>query len=178
VSPEPPSTFQLEDGRLVQVRPIQPEDAPLIQALVGRLSPESSYLRFHEYLQRLSEKQLYDFTQLDYDTRMAYVAALPGQDGDQIIAVARYAALPPGPLPDPKKAEVAIVVEDAFQMQGLGFYLLKRLTLYAREHEFQTFIGTIHPTNQRILEIIQETGLRFSRHFTDGVWEVEIDLSR
>lgn len=176
-----PSTFQLEDGTVVQVRPVREDDAARIQALVGRLSPESSYLRFHELVRQLSEQTLYEFTHLDYHHRMALAAALPEDGDERLLGVARYSTGRPTDNHsdiDSGRAEVGVVVEDGYQAQGLGFYLLRELTRYARRHGIHTFVGTISPTNDRILEIIAQTGLQFTRSFVDGVWEVEISLRR
>lgn len=176
------SSFNLADGRSVTVRPVHPDDGERIQALIARLSPQSSYFRFLEIVQRLSEKQLYEFTHLDYQARMAYVATLPPAEPapgetEEIIAVARYVLLPSAP-DAPSRAEVGIVVEDGYQRQGLGRHLLRRLAVYARQQGIQAFTGTIHPTNERILEIIKDTGLAFTRRYVDGAWEVNISLER
>lgn len=181
MEPYQPTTFQLKDGTVVQVRAVREDDAPRIQALVGRLSPESSYLRFHEPVRQLPESTLYEFTHLDYHQHMALAAALPEDDDECLLAVARYSTGRPSNETDPAgsgRAEVGVVVEDSYQRQGLGFFLLRELTLYARQHGIHTFIGTISPTNDRILEIIAETGLQYTRRFVEGVWEVEIYLRR
>jgi RimJ/RimL family protein N-acetyltransferase len=174
-------SFTLSDGRIVTIRPVRPDDGARIQALVARLSPQSSYFRFLEVVQRLSDKQLHEFTHLDYATRMAFVAVLPPTDltagEQQIIAVARYVRQPAIPG-EPPRAEVGIVVEDAYQGQGLGSRLLRHLTIYARRQGIQAFTGTVHPTNERILEIIKDTGLEFTRHYAEGAWEVTIYLVR
>lgn len=175
MDPYQPTTYQLEDGTLIQVRPVREEDAPRIQALVGRLSPESSYLRFHEPLRQLPQQTLYEFTHLDYHQRMALAAVLPEGSDERLVAVARYST---GQPVETGRAEVGVVVEDGYQGQGLGFYLLRELTIYARRHGIHTFTGTISPSNNRILEIIAETGLQFKRTFVEGVWEVEINLRR
>jgi acetyltransferase len=175
MQPYPMITYTLKDGQVVTIRPIRPDDGPRIQALVKRLSPQTSYLRFHEYVQTLSDRQVYDFTHLDYEARMALVAALPESGSDnpdeRLIGVARYAMVPPS-----DKAEVGVVVEDAFQSQGLGKFLLKCLGEYALERGIHTFTGAIQTTNQQILDIIQSMGLPFTRKYVDGVWAVEIDL--
>lgn len=176
-----PTSYTLEEGTTVQVRPVREDDADRIQALVGRLSPQSSYLRFHEPIRQLPERTLYEFTHLDYHQRMALAAALPEGDDERLIGVARYStgsAEDAGNPADSGRAEVGVVVEDGYQGQGLGFYLLRQLTIYARRHGIHTFIGTISPTNERILEIIAETGLQYTRRFEDGAWEVEISLRR
>jgi RimJ/RimL family protein N-acetyltransferase len=186
MDPYQPTTYQLEDGTTVQVRAVREDDADRIQALVGRLSPQSSYLRFHEPVKQLTERILYEFTHLDYHQSMALAAALPEGDDERLLGVARYSTGRPaedlsGAATSPKnsgRAEVGVVVEDGYQGQGLGFFLLRELTIYARRHGIHTFTGTISPTNERILDLIADTGLQYTQHYVEGIWEVEIYLSR
>jgi acetyltransferase len=168
------STYTLHDGRVVSIRPVQPDDGPRLQALVRRLSPESRFFRFMEYLKELSAAQAAVFTNLDYHQRMALAAVIEQGGEEQVIAVARYALQPGG---EPGRAEVGVVVEDAYQSLGLGTHLLAQLTIYARQHGIHTFIASIYPTNERILKFIQQSGLKFKRRFVEGAWEVSILLT-
>src|SRR5215212_10690632 len=79
----------LADGTQVQVREIQPEDAPALQRLVGRLSEQSIYLRFFGPMDKLSDKKARYFAEVDGEDQYALVALDPQDDGE-IVAVARY----------------------------------------------------------------------------------------
>ncbi len=164
----------LRDGTVVTIRPVQPDDGPRLQALVRRLSPESRFLRFMEYVKELSPAQAARLTDLDYHQRMALAAVIEQGGEERVIAVARYAA-PAGN--DPGRAEVGVVVEDAYQGLGLGSHLLAQLTTYARQHGIHTFTATIYPTNERILKFIRSSRLAYQRRFVEGAWEVTISLS-
>jgi acetyltransferase len=172
-APSESDSFTLQDGTQVTVRPIRPQDAPGLQALVSRLSPESIFLRFLEYLKSLSSQQADSLANVDYQERMALVAVLAQDGEEQIIAVARYSVISPD---QPQIAEVGIVVEDAYQSQGLGTYLLKQLTDYARKQQILAFVGTVYHANQPILEFIQRSGLPTKRRFVSGYLEIEITL--
>jgi RimJ/RimL family protein N-acetyltransferase len=164
--------FRLRSGFAVKVRPIRPEDAPRLQALLHRLSPESIFFRLLEYRRNLTEKEARYLTYLDYRTRMAFVATLE-QEEELVIAVARYAIVSPDQA---DTAEVGIVVEDRYQSQGLGSYLLKLLTDYAREQGIRAFSGTVSLQNQRILRFITRSGLPAKRKLDLGAWEIRVDL--
>ncbi len=166
--------YILRDGRTITIRPVQPDDGPLLQALVQRLSPESRFFRFMEYVKELSPAQAAIFTDLDYHQRMALAAVLAEDGEEYILGVARYAVQPGKDL---GRAEVGVVVEDAYQSLGLGSHLLALLTEYARRHGVHTFIGAIYPTNERILKFIQQSGLAYQRRYVDGAWEVSIFLT-
>lgn len=73
-------------------------------------------------------------------------------------------------------AEVGIVVEDRYQNQGLGSYLIRLLIDYAREQGIRAFSGTVSLQNQRILRFITRSGLPAERKLYQGVWEICVDL--
>jgi signal transduction histidine kinase len=75
----------LKDGGTVHVRPIRPEDGPRLEALHGRLSSESIYLRFFSAHPRLTPREVEHFTHVDHESRFALVALL----GDELVAVVR-----------------------------------------------------------------------------------------
>src|SRR5215218_120164 len=82
-------TMVLADGTQVQVREIEPGDAPALQRLVGRLSEQSIYLRFFGPMNELSDKKAKHFAEVDGEDQYALVALDPQDDGE-IVAVARY----------------------------------------------------------------------------------------
>jgi len=169
----PPEQITLRDGMQVTVRPIRPDDAPRLQALVTRLSPESMFLRFLAVVKKLSAKEAQHLATVDYETRMALVATIEEEGEEQIIGVARYATVPGD---EPGLAEAAVVVEDRHQRHGLGSYLLKRLTAYARCHGVQSFMANVHPSNEPIMRFIRRSGLPIDSRADGGVWEIRIRL--
>lgn len=168
-----PETIRLKDGLQVTIRPIRPDDAPRLQALVGRMSAESIFLRFLEYLKALTPKQAAFLANVDYQKRMALVAARDLEGEEQVIGVARYDANDPD---RPDRAEVGIAVEDAYQNQGLGSTLLDRLTDYAKANGIRAFTATVSAQNARILHFVRRSGLPSERSLEMGMWEIEIQL--
>ena len=157
----------LSDGGTVHVRPIVPDDAPLIEALHGRLSAETVYLRFFTPLPRLSPQLLERFVNLDYVDRMALVAVL----GDDIVSVARYDR-----LPGTDEAEVAFVVDDVHQGRGLGSLLLEHLAAVAKDHGIARFVAETLPGNSRMLSVFHDAGFADERRFADGVIRVSFPI--
>ena len=170
----PPETVRLRDGTPVIVRPIRPDDAPLLQALHARLSAESVFLRFLEQRKALTDQDAQRLATVDYRATMALVATREENGAEEIIGVARYAAVDPG---RPERAEAAIVVEDAFQGRGLGTILVDRLVRYARNHGVQAFVASVHYSNSEIMHFIQRSGLPAEKHLESGVWEITIHLA-
>ena len=106
------------EGLRYHVRPIRPDDGPRLVELHGRLSSRSLYLRFFGPHPALSDAEVAHFTRVDYADRLALVATV----GDHVIGVGRYDRLAGEP-----EAEVAFVVDDAYQHHGVGSVLLDEL---------------------------------------------------
>jgi len=170
-----PETVSLRDGTPVTLRAIRPDDAPRLQALFYRLSPESIYLRFLQSRKSVTDQEATALATVDYQHRMAMVAtiqAAPGND-ELIIGVARYATLE---APRSDVAEAAIVVEDSYQRKGLGKLLADRLAAYARAHGVQSFLAEVALDNMRMIEFIRRAGLPVKSKLESGVWELRVGL--
>ncbi len=150
-------TVALRDGRLCQVRAIQPDDAERLQNLVAGLSPESRYNRFAATLTQLPPKMLARFTLIDYEREMALLALhRAGPDADeQIAGVARYTTHPDG-----RSAEFSLLIADAFAGQGLGSRLMESLFAVAREQGLERLDGLVLKANTAMLKLVK--GLGFS----------------
>lgn len=165
--------FLLQNGTFVKVRPIGSDDADALRSLFQRLSPESIYLRTLGHRKELTPKEAKWLANVDYHKRMAFVAANKQAEEDRLIAVARYSVANPD---QPDIAEVGVVVEDLYQNQGLGLFLLRHLTVYAREQGMRAFVGTVSLQNARMMRFIQRSGLPTEHKFEQGAWEIRIDL--
>ncbi|HEX9118259.1 MAG TPA: GNAT family N-acetyltransferase [Anaerolineae bacterium] len=151
-----PETVTLADGTALTLRAIRPDDAPRLQALAERLSPQSMYFRAMMPLKSLSDRDARRLATVDYARRMALVATRPTAEGEEIVGVARYAADRTSPSGE---AEVAVVVEDRLQGHGLGTLLIMRLGTYARRHGIRAFRAVVLAANTAVERMIQATGL-------------------
>jgi acetyltransferase len=99
--------IKTKGGVDIFVRPVKPEDAPLMEAFFQTLSDQTIYNRFFTLLKSLEPKMLAEFTQIDYDRGTALVAFDKSQPEDKILGVARIVADPGG-----AKGEFAVTVSD------------------------------------------------------------------
>jgi RimJ/RimL family protein N-acetyltransferase len=123
----------------VATRPVRPTDQTLFCRLWGRLSRESVYRRFHAPVHTLPEESVRRLVTVDHDLREAVVAVV----GGEVVGVARYDR----PLDDPSTAEVAVLVEDAWQGVGLGRQLLGELTALAARRGVRRLTATVQSDN-------------------------------
>ncbi|HET9691591.1 MAG TPA: GNAT family N-acetyltransferase [Acidimicrobiales bacterium] len=161
----------LADGATMHVRPIRPDDAPGIEALHARLSPQTIYFRFFSPVTRLTPRMLERFTNVDYVERMALV----GELGGDLIGVARYEALPPRGAD--REAEVAFLVSDEHQGRGIGSIMLEHLVAAGRAAGFTRFVADTLPENARMLRVFHDAGFDDERRFTDGVVRVVFPIA-
>jgi acetyltransferase len=143
----------MKDGTPVMIRPIRPDDEPLMVKFHGTLSEQSVYLRyFHmEKLDsRVAHERLIKKCFIDYDREMALVAERqdPETGEREILAVGRLTK-----MPDSSEAEVAVLVSDQEQKQGLGTELVRRLIQVARAEKLERLIAVILPENYGMMAL-------------------------
>jgi acyl-CoA synthetase (NDP forming)/GNAT superfamily N-acetyltransferase len=151
----------LSDGSTVHLRPISPGDADRVVALHSRFSERTRYLRYFSPYPRIPARDLARFVNVDHADREALVAAA----GDDLVAIGRYERLGAGAT----DAEVAFVVEDAFQGRGIGSVLLEHLAAAAREHGIVRFVAEVLPQNRTMLRVFSDAGFSVHREYADGV---------
>jgi len=147
--------YRLDDGRVLTVRPIRPEDAGIEQAFVRGLSDESRYFRFMQNVHELTPQLLARFTQIDYDREMALIAVDEQPSGDERqVAVARYTV-----DPDETSCEFALTVADEWQGLGLGHHMMRALMQVARDRGLRRIHGEVLAANTHMLGLMRR--LRF-----------------
>ncbi len=151
-------TVGLRDGSIIHLRSIRPDDAPRLQDLFARLSPQSAFFRFLTCWKELAREKAEYLTRHDLQNRMALVATLQARGEEQLIGLASYTRLPP---PEESTAEAAVVIQDQYQGMGLGTILLQHLARLARMSNICTFVGTVHTENLQMLEWLESSNLSF-----------------
>ncbi len=168
-----PAHYQLPDsGEDVAFRYIRPDDKERLAAALGRLSPESQRRRFLTAKPRFSSSELRYLTEIDGFDHVAVLAVL-ADDPDAIIGVGRFVRL--RDLPD--TAEVAIVVGDDFQGQGLGRELGRRLADEARARSVQRFTATMLGDNVAAHRLFHSISDRLEGRTEGGTRVVTAELA-
>lgn len=141
------------DGKPVTIRTMQPSDRDIEQQFIRGLSPLSRYYRFHSALRELSPYMLDRFTHVNYPDEMALIATIPEGNEEHEIGVARYAR-----NPGVDRAEIAVVVADAWQGKGIGLRLLTDLSRLARDAGIKHLEASILWGNKRMQGLAQTLG--------------------
>jgi RimJ/RimL family protein N-acetyltransferase len=155
------------DGRRLRVRPIRADDADGLVAFHETLSEESVYLRFFTPHPRLTAAEVDRFTHVDGSDRVALVVL----DGDRIVAVGRYDR-----FGRTSEAEVAFVVTDAYQHQGIATALLRALAGIAVGYGVETFVAETLADNRRMRSVFSDAGYPVHQEFRDGLVRVSFRI--
>ncbi len=158
----------LRDGRRVTIRPISRKDAERLVAFHQSLSDRTIYQRFFAAHPQLTENEVRRFTHVDHILREAYVAV----DEDEIVAVGRLDKI------DDKSAEVAFVIQDSYQKQGLGSALFSLLAETAREQGVRTFVAEVLPQNRAMIRLFEVFGDSIKKETEDGITHIEVSLGK
>jgi acetyltransferase len=163
--------FRLRDGREAIIRPIRPEDEPLILALHAGLSENTIRMRFFSMVKTLSRESLIRLCHLDYDREMALAAVMRENGEPRLLGVSRYYL-----QPQTATAEFALVVSDAYHGQGLGHHLMQRLIDIARERGVGRLVGQVLAENAPMLRLMRSLGFSSPIVVEDNVVRVELNL--
>lgn len=174
ISPYPnqyETTTTTKGGLKLFIRPIKPEDAPLLEGLHSTLSDQSVYYRFFTPMKTLPRKTLAYFTQIDYDRDMALVALHNDKQGKKMLGVARLMTKPGGTEP-----EFAVTVGDPWHGKGIGASLMEHLLNIAKKRRVQSIWGTVLAENTQMLALARKSGFHISKVPGSKEYELKINL--
>jgi acetyltransferase len=154
--------FVLHNDEEVYIRPIRPEDEPMMASFNRTLSPYSIYLRYFHPVspaQLMSHDQLAMLCFVDYDREMALVAERKDDRGrTQIVGMGQLTK-----LQGANDGEFAILIGDQYQRTGLGTELLTRLIQIGRDEKLDRIVAEILPENEGMRRVCQKLGFAFSK---------------
>ena len=162
-------------GVEVTIRPIRPEDEPLMVKFHKTLSDRSVHLRYFGLVsleRRIMHERLRRVCFIDYDREIALVADLKNRDGThQILGVGRLIK-----EHGTNEAEFAVLISDPWQGKGFGSELLKLLVQVGRKERLRRITGHIAPENTTMKIVSEQVG--FSLHFDHEAdeWLADITL--
>ncbi len=155
--------WTMKNGMTVTIRPIRPEDEPLMVKFHKTLSEQSIYLRYFHLMKlshRVAHERLLRRCFIDYDRDMVLVVERQDAETDnqEILAVGRLSK-----LHGFNEAEFAMVVSDPYQHQGLGTELLRQLVQIGRDEGLARIGADILPENRAMQRICEKVGFHLER---------------
>jgi RimJ/RimL family protein N-acetyltransferase len=161
----------LRDDRPITIRALRSDDRAGMLAAIGRTSMQSLQRRFFVPKKGFSEREMAFFLDIDFESHVAIVAEI-AEDGHTVIAGGgRYIVVQPG------QAEIAFVVVDAYQGQGVGTILMRHLAVLARDAGLKELVAEVLPENTAMLKLFKKFGFRPDSKRSHQVVHLTLQLS-
>ncbi|MDP9102360.1 MAG: GNAT family N-acetyltransferase, partial [Actinomycetota bacterium] len=158
----------LRTGRMAQLRPVRGADEPALRDLNARISLGT---RMRRYFTSSEEPGSWYIDQL-MSSKNGHQALVAFVD-DRVVALAGFARLER----DPTVADLALLVDDAHQSEGLGALLLEHLANLAAHHGIATFVADVLIDNTPMLHLLSGSGFAVRSHPARGVAELHVELA-
>jgi acetyltransferase len=168
-------SWTTRDGRKIAIRPILPEDEPLMIKFHESLSDQSVNLRYLQPLllsQRVAHQRLARICHCDYDREITLVAEYTGKDGERSI----FGASRMSKLHGMDVARFSILISDQFQGLGLGIELVRRIVEVAKAEGVRKLFALITPDNQRMQHISTKLGFNLAPTSDQKMIEITMDI--
>ncbi len=154
------------DGGLVHIRPVQEGDRKALLALNERASDQSIFYRFFTLSRHAAD---------DYVERLLRPASIEHQAlvalvDDELVGVAAFERL------SRTSAEIALLVDDNDQHEGIGTLLIEHLAGIARRHRIQRFVAEVLAENAAMIRVIRNLGFATESRLEYGVVRLTFDL--
>jgi RimJ/RimL family protein N-acetyltransferase len=146
----------LRDGRPVKIRALQPDDEASMLAAIDRTGTESLKRRFFVTKRGFSENEKAFFMNIDFVNHVALVVEIDEGGATAIIGGGRYVVVESG------EAEMAFIVVDAYQGQGIGAILARHLVGLARAAGLKQLSADILPENMAMRSVLGKFGFQAS----------------
>lgn len=169
-----PATYsareQLRDGRPIEIRAQRPDDEAGMLDAVNRTGARSLQRRFFVTKRDLSEKEKAFFMDIDFVNHVSLVAEIDEAGRRAIIGGGRYIVTTPG------EAEVAFIVVDAYQGQGIGGLLTRHLVSLARAAGLKQLAADVLPENMAMRKVLDKFSFRAARSLDPQVVHLTLPL--
>ena len=160
----------LPNGNRIIVRALRPEDRNDLLAAIGQVSNQSLYRRLFGPRRHFTEAEISFFVNVDFSRQVALIALRGAEDKSMIVGGARYV------VENQRQAEVALMVIDEYQGQGIGGLLLRHLIGIARASGVQEFVAMVLPDNAAMLNVFRKCGIPATVARESGVMNVTLQL--
>lgn len=151
----------------IAIRAFEPDDLPAVQAMFDRVSHETIYRRFFSGGAAGPRSELKYLAEVDGHDRLALIAVT----GCRTVGLARYQRTGSG------HAELAVIVEDAWQHHGVGRRLVAELVRTARREGVIALDMSVLGENAPALRLVRRLAPSGLLHLDHGVFEASVPLA-
>ncbi len=173
--PEKLSTVcTLKDGLKVSFRAIKPSDEEEMRRLFYRFSDNAVYYRYFSHVKSMPHKEMQNYVNIDYQKTLSIIGTISERGGEKIIAEGRYVRL----SDRPSYAEVAFIVDENYQGNGIASHLLKIIANAALEQGIEGFTADVLYDNKAMLKVFEKTAYPMNAVIKFGVYKLEFPIKK
>jgi RimJ/RimL family protein N-acetyltransferase len=160
---------RFKGGILVRFRAIKPSDEDGMRRLFYRFSDEAVYYRYFTPVKTMPHAKMQKYVNVDHNRTVSIVGLVGEAGAGRIIAEGRFVRVPLRPL-----ADVAFVVDEAYQGLGIGTHMLKMLVQTAVEKGLHGFTANVLATNKAMMKVFEKSALTLKATLEDGTYSLTI----
>jgi acyl-CoA hydrolase len=144
-------TLKLKNGKIVEFRPLLPSDEFAYRNFFYSLQEKTIYMRFFYKMRTFSHEVVQkQWSSVDYHKNMSIIGLVQKGGHKEIMAIGSYAE------DEAERAEVAFVVREDFQGNGVASYLLEILEKIAKENRYRSFSATVLRENAAMIRVFKK----------------------
>ncbi|MFP5212636.1 MAG: N-acetyltransferase family protein [Acidobacteriota bacterium] len=167
---------KLKDGTSIRIRAIRADDKQRVLEAFRNLEAESIRTRFFGYRGEPTDEELKAVTEVDFEKSVALVVTIPGRDGGEtIIGAGRHILC--GSQNPSSSAEIAFIVEEDYQGQGIASKILNHLHGIAIKKGVERFEAEVLAHNKGMLAVFARSGLPMVKSFEENIVHVTLSLT-
>ena len=171
------TTWETKESWPITIRPVRPEDEPLLVEFHQTLSDRTVYMRYlHPMLlsQRVAHERLARICHGDYDREITLVSELqePIEGKPRILGAARISK-----LHGMNEARFSVLISDCCHEQGIGTEMVRRVIDVARGERLQRITAEMTPDNLAMQHIFRELGFSLTPATDKKMVQADMKLS-
>ena len=163
---------EFKDGLKICFRPIKPSDEEKMRDLFYRFSDQAVYSRYFTSIKTMPHKKMQEYVNVNYRLVMSIVGIVEIAGNEKIIAEARYARTKQDAF-----ADVAFIVDEAYQSKGIASFLFELLIRTAREEGIKGFTADVLATNKSMLKVFEKAPFPVQTVLSRGIYELNIPFT-
>ncbi len=157
----------------VDFRAIKPSDVEDMRRLFYRFSDTAVYYRYFSPIKTMPHAKMQEYVNVDFGRCLSIVGLAKEMGEGRIIAEGRFVRELHRPY-----AEVAFVVDEAYQGCGIATFMLRMLIRLAKERGLKGFTAEVLSSNKSMLKVFEKGGLPVEARVIEGIYEVTIPFGK
>lgn len=166
------TTQTFKNGLIVHFRAIKPSDEEAMRALFYRFSDQSVYYRYFSPIKTMPHKKMQEYVNVDFSKDMSIIGYCTSPTGKhRLVCEGRYVHSPHRP-----EADIAFVVDEAYQNHGIATFLLDFLIQIARQRGFKALTADVLATNKSMMKVLEKSRYSIQAVLSSAIYELTIHL--